>query len=210
MCGRFPITLSASELAQIIDQAFGLSFEASFDLPHYNVAPTQSVPAMIKANNGYRIGPLRWGLKHPKGHLMINTRLESILQGGMGLSSPLKRCVIFNSGFYEWDQEKQPYYVRPSAPGLYAFAGVYQKMADGTFGFSLITGPSSAPLSEIHVRQPWLLSLDDIKHYLDETIPLPSRFEGPPLTLHPVTKKVNQAHHNDARNLEPITLNRLV
>lgn len=210
MCGRFPITLSASELAQIIDQAFGLSFEASFDLPHYNVAPTQSVPAMIKANHGYRIGPLRWGLKHPKGHLMINTRLESITQGTTGLSNPLKRCVVFNSGFYEWDQEKQPYYVRPITPGLYAFAGVYQKMDDGTFGFSLITGPSNAPLNAIHSRQPWLMRLDEIPHFLDEKTPLPSRFKALPLTLHPVTKKVNQAPFNDPSNIEPIQIKRLV
>jgi putative SOS response-associated peptidase YedK len=58
MCGRIVRTSSRSALVE----EFGVAHFGNVDLnPRYNIAPTQSVEAVIQDGAEKRMGPMRWG-----------------------------------------------------------------------------------------------------------------------------------------------------
>ncbi|MFS8639118.1 MAG: SOS response-associated peptidase family protein, partial [Gemmatimonadota bacterium] len=85
-----------------------------FELPddyraRYNIAPTQDVLAVIRADDGLRAGWLRWGLipfwaRDPSiGNRMINARADSIAsKPAFRDAFRRRRCLIVADGFYEW------------------------------------------------------------------------------------------------------------
>ena len=81
MCGRY--TLSARRLA-LLEERLHTTFPEL--TPRYNIAPSQEVPVIRKAEDGYALVMARWGLvpswaKDPKtGYRMINARAETVAE----------------------------------------------------------------------------------------------------------------------------------
>jgi len=80
MCGRFTLTLSSKEVAEILNITEEMDWT-----PRYNIAPTQPVPVVV--NDGQnRLKQLQWGLipfwakDAGMGSKMINARAETIIQ----------------------------------------------------------------------------------------------------------------------------------
>jgi putative SOS response-associated peptidase YedK len=57
MCGRFALYTSGERIAEEFDLA-----EIPDIRPHYNVAPTQTVPVVRAATGGRELTLLKWGL----------------------------------------------------------------------------------------------------------------------------------------------------
>jgi len=82
MCGRFSQSLAGDAIAE----AFQLAEVPDWQ-PRHNIAPTQTIPAIVATEKGNRhFKPLRWGLipswsKDPAiGAKMINARSETVAE----------------------------------------------------------------------------------------------------------------------------------
>jgi putative SOS response-associated peptidase YedK len=164
MCGRFVVARTIGEIAMIFeaDEVIG-----DFNLPSYNLAPTQNVPVLVdrafeRDEHGNPLGDLsrefhsaRWGLvprwsKGP-GEMapLFNARIETLFEKPSFKDSVLRRrCLIPASGYFEWQVDaegnKKAIYINAGDEGMFAFAALYDWWADPT-------KPAGAP-------DRWLLS----------------------------------------------------
>ncbi|MBM7716058.1 putative SOS response-associated peptidase YedK [Bacillus thermophilus] len=117
MCGRFTLTASFDEIIDRFD--IEQMIDESLYNPNYNVAPSQSVLAVVHDGSKNRLGYLRWGLipswaKDAKiGYKMINARAETLTEKPSYRNAyKNKRCLILADSFYEWkrhdDKTKTP------------------------------------------------------------------------------------------------------
>jgi putative SOS response-associated peptidase YedK len=129
MCGRFLIVSAGPTLAA----HFGVPDLATL-APRFNVAPSQTVPAIGLNREGERaLATFRWGLvprwaadtdKAP-----INARAETAATKPYFADSlARRRCLIPADGFYEWlrqGRRKQPFCFRQRDDRPFAFAGIW-------------------------------------------------------------------------------------
>jgi putative SOS response-associated peptidase YedK len=133
MCGRYAI--STSRLARI-ENALGI--ELPEVQPHYNIAPTQTVP-VVRTNEvgGYELVNMRWGLipgwsKEPRtSYATFNARAETVAEKPTFRAAyRSRRCLVPASSFYEWRDEqgrKQPWYFSAADGQELAFAGLWEE-----------------------------------------------------------------------------------
>jgi putative SOS response-associated peptidase YedK len=224
MCGRFASNLTWEQLHEIYGIAAPERMPAPPDLqPHYNIAPTQTVPVVRLNRAGRReIALLRWGLipywsKDAKiGARTINARAETVATAATFRGAfERRRCLVPANGFYEWRKlggDKQPYFVglRDGAP--LSFAGLWERWKTGETAletFTIITGEPNSLVAEIHDRMPVILDPADYDAWLNATDtailqallqPFPSQL----MTAYPVSKRVNNARNDDAGVMEPL------
>jgi putative SOS response-associated peptidase YedK len=170
MCGRFTLTVSGKDVADL----FGLADVPDL-APRYNVAPSQAVAAVRAAPQGGRaLTFLRWGLiaswaKDAK-HAPINARSETAADKPFFRHALRKRrCLIPADGFYEWQKvgrHKQPYLFKLRGGGPFAFAGLWKvwHSPDGEAleSCAILTTEANDLMRPIHDRMPCIL---DPRHY---------------------------------------------
>ena len=133
MCGRFTLSANAQRL-----QDFFPLFEIPEAVARYNIAPTQTVMAVVQQEDGKpRASSLRWGLipswaKDKKiSASLINARADSVAEKPAFRSAfKRKRCLIA-ADFYEWkatgEKLKQPYFIHMKENEPFAFAGLWEQ-----------------------------------------------------------------------------------
>jgi putative SOS response-associated peptidase YedK len=122
MCGRFAVTTDPALLAEKIkalDETTGAT--SNSNAPNYNVAPTNTVAAVVTRHSEpddeatRRVRLMRWGLLPPwvkagpdgapdtKGPLLINARADKVATSpAFRNSAKSKRCLVPMDGYYEW------------------------------------------------------------------------------------------------------------
>ena len=183
MCGRFTLTASVDQLIDRFDIEFFLQEEEYF--PNYNVAPSQSVLAIINNGNQNRMGFLRWGLIPPWakdmsiGYKMINARSETLSEKPSFRNAfQKKRCLIVADSFYEWkridSKNKIPMRIKLKSNDLFAMAGLWEtwKSPEGkpVYSCSVITTHPNELVQDIHDRMPVILKPEDEKYWLNPSI----------------------------------------
>lgn len=183
MCGRFTLTATIEELLDRFDIDFFLEQENY--LPSYNVAPSQSVLAVINNGSPNKMGFLRWGLIPPWakdmsiGHKMINARSETLLdKPSFRTPYKKKRCLIVADSFYEWkrldEKNKTPMRIKLKDNGLFAMAGLWEKWVSeegkSIFSCAVITTEPNKLVRNIHDRMPVILKPEDEKIWLNSNI----------------------------------------
>lgn len=156
--------------------------------PHYNIAPTDPVIAVLERDGARRAWPLQWGLvpswaKDPSsGSRLINARAETVAEKPSFRGAlKYRRCVIPADGFYEWKGpagKKQPYYIHRRDGRTMAFAGLWEtwERAEGYLETcTIITTAANREMSELHDRMPVILELDEIGLWLDRSLTDSSR-----------------------------------
>ena len=115
-----------------------------------------------------------WGFPDIQGKgLIINARCETVLEKKLFSESVRnRRCLIPASGFYEWSQQKDPYFfTRKGAEnrrsGLLLMAGFYRKW-DGQDRFVILTTQANESIKEIHPRMPLILTAEEGRKWLAE------------------------------------------
>jgi putative SOS response-associated peptidase YedK len=116
MCGRY--TLTARRL-RLLEERLNTTFpELS---PRYNIAPSQPVPIVRAAEEGYELATVRWGLvpswsKDPKSsYSMINARAETVAEKPAYRTPFRRRRCLSRGRIYEWRRtngRKEPYHIR--------------------------------------------------------------------------------------------------
>ncbi len=183
MCGRFTLTATIDVLLDRFDVESFLQEEEYF--PSYNVAPSQSVLAVINNGKANRMGFLRWGLIPPWandmsiGYKMINARSETLTEKPSFKNVyQKKRCIIVADSFYEWkrvdSKTKIPMRIKLKSNHLFAMAGLWEKWKSpegkDIFSCSVITTSANELVKDIHDRMPVILNPKDERTWLDPSL----------------------------------------
>jgi putative SOS response-associated peptidase YedK len=205
-------------------------FQQEFDLdpdgvqPHYNIAPTDVVPAITQNEQGRSLEFMQWGLvpswaKDPAiGNKLINARAETLAEKPSFRSAFKKRrCLLPADGFFEWKGEKgskQPFFVHMKSQRPFAFAGLweYWESPDGALvTCTIVTTEPNALLAKIHTRMPVIIARSDYDAWLDHSIketsqlaPLLTPYPDGEMAMHPVTKAVGNPGFESPAIVEPI------
>jgi putative SOS response-associated peptidase YedK len=224
MCGRFTLTATVDQLIDRFDVEFFLEQEEY--LPSYNVAPSQSVLAVINNGSHKRMGFLRWGLIPPWakdmsiGSKMINARAETLSEKPSFRNAyKNKRCLIVADSFYEWkridSKTKTPMRIKLKSDELFAMAGLWEswKSPEGKtiYSCSVITTQPNELVQDIHDRMPVILKPEDEKNWLDPSIsdtsklqPLLKPLEPSLMEAYEVSPLVNSPKNNSIQLIQKI------
>ncbi len=224
MCGRFTLTATVDQLIDRFDIEFFLQEEDY--LPSYNVAPSQSVLAVINDGNRNKMGFLRWGLIPPwakdmsVGYKMINARAETLIdKPSFRNAYKKKRCLIVADSFYEWkridSKTKIPMRIKLKSNELFSMAGLWEnwKSPDGKsiYSCSVITTSPNELVQDIHDRMPVILRPEDEKYWLDPSItdtiklnPLLKPLDHALMEAYEVSPLVNSPKNNSIELIQKI------
>ena len=212
MCGRYSLTSNISEL----QGRFGFVMDAPAPSPRYNIAPTQSVLAVV--NDGQRRGAMmRWGLvpswaKDVKvGAKMINAVSETAAAKPAFRSAfRRRRCLVLADGFYEWRREgkqRVPMYFSQKSGEPMAFAGLWESWqspgGELIRSCAILTTAANELMAPVHHRMPVILSAETEPLWLDPMTETPDTLEplllpAPPelLDVREVSPKVNNVRND--------------
>jgi putative SOS response-associated peptidase YedK len=218
MCGRYTLASPTERLAE----EFGVDASSIELAPNYNVAPTQTVAAVLEEGGQRRLEVLRWGLIPPWaddpgiGSRMINARSETAPgKPSFRRAFRERRCLIPADGFYEWQRTngaKQPYYIHMEDGRPFAFAGLWESWSKGEGEIrtcTILTTGANALVGEVHDRMPVILAHDAYDVWLDpaserdELTGLLAPYPEDEMEAYPVSRFVNSPSNNDPRCIEP-------
>jgi putative SOS response-associated peptidase YedK len=224
MCGRFTLTTSVRELADLF-QAMEVELPAA--LPQYNIPPSAQVLAVrqLPGQEGRQLVPLRWGLiphwaTDPAiGNRLINARAETAAgKPSFRDAFRRRRCLVPANGFFEWKKQggtKEPYYLHLRDGRPFAFAGLWERWLGPSDQpvetCTILTTDANDLVRSIHDRMPVILPSDAYARWLDPQLqdpemlqPLLRPFPAEQMAAYPVSRLVNNPRHNDAKCLEPV------
>ena len=202
MCGRFSATFSFREIKLRWNLYGDLSFE-----PRYNIAPSQTVPVIVRNGDHNEAKLMKWGLvpswspDPSMGNRMINARAETLLEkpSFKRLVSE-RRCVIPADGFYEWRREgnrKVPVWIHLKKKEPFVFAGLWDSWRNPQddellHTFTIITTDPNTLLRPVHNRMPVIYDEPMGRQWLGDS------FSGRAMTLaavfRPWPSEYMQAH----------------
>lgn len=197
MCGRLVTTSSPSDIANY----FGALTVAERLLnrePNFNVAPTTELAVVMGGGTDRRLEPTRWGLvpswaqKASIGSRMINARIETVAEKpSFRRAFVRRRCIVPADGFYEWKATgstppKQPFFIYRRDHEPLAFAGLWETWRDPNGSAdqdplttcTILTGPATGEMAEIHDRMPVMVGPDFWDRWLDESLHEPQELLG--------------------------------
>jgi putative SOS response-associated peptidase YedK len=225
MCGRYSLTTPVEGVRQV----FGFLERPNLQA-RYNIAPTQEVAAVrlepAVPGAARHLVMLRWGLipawakDKAIGSRMINARAETVAEKpAFRAAFAKRRCLVVADGFYEWRTEsgaKQPYWAAMADGRPFAFAGLWEQWTDRSDGSrvescTIVTTEANELLRPIHPRMPVIVDPVDFDAWLDvSAAPEAARallrpYPAGPMTVYPVSPRVNSVANDDADLIEPLT-----
>jgi putative SOS response-associated peptidase YedK len=215
MCGRFTLFAKPQDIAKQFQVEVTETIE-----PRYNIAPSQSVAVVIPKDTNQALEFMQWGLipswvkdlKSWKANL-INARAETVTEkASFKAAFAYRPCLIPTTGFYEWSQDKQPFFFRVEEQSLFALGGlweVWQGDNEELLTCTIITTQANAEVSPIHGRMPLVIHPDDYERWLsggvaDRQELLGSAAEKLTLTGKMVSKQVNNPRHDEPDCIEVV------
>jgi putative SOS response-associated peptidase YedK len=218
MCGRFALKATPDEVREV----FGYPEEADFP-PRYNIAPTQPIAIVRELGGGRHFALVRWGLvpwwvEDPRRfQLLINARVESAAaRPAFRDAMRYRRCLVPASGFYEWSgagKDRRPYWIRPRASGVIAFAGLWETWSDRQHGGEIdsgciLTTAANATVAPLHNRMPAVVAERDFDRWLtgpyEDAMAVLRPTPPGALEAMPVGPRVNKADNDDPSLIEPV------
>lgn len=224
MCGRYTI-----RRLDILRALFAATpplpgFEEFTERPHFNLAPSQTLPVVRINSAGDRVMEgMRWGFipfwttGKPK-LAPINAKAETIATGRMFRQAfERRRCLVPADGFYEWKgtkPPKQPYFIHMRDDSPFAFAGLWDRWkpepdAEPVDTFTILTTTPNKLMEPIHNRMPVILAAKDYERWLDnetkgaDVADLLKPFPEKPMEAYPISTKVNNTKNDGPELIEP-------
>ncbi|MDY0151441.1 MAG: SOS response-associated peptidase [Candidatus Cloacimonas sp.] len=223
MCGRFAQVLKHTELKKMQDELKMIENSEQIEF-NYNLAPTQTVAAVVEKGELRYPGFFRWGLvpswmKELPASAIINVRSETITEKPSFKASFIRRrALVPANGFYEWRQsDKQPFFIHAIAEPLIYIAAIYDTWcgADGSYlpSLAIITTAADDFMQPLHHRMPLLISAENCNAWLDTKLqdlrqisPMLITAHPTQLAMYPVSKRVNNIRNNDPECYQEIAL----
>jgi putative SOS response-associated peptidase YedK len=227
MCGRITQKSNPKVLGLKIATLVEPLTEEGPPPPRYNGAPGQ-LHWVIRQHpkSGERtLDRLWWGLipswikEAAPRTKPINATAERVTSAPMFRAAYAKRrCLVPVDNFFEWKPVKgkggkQPYAIGMTSDEPFALAGIWESWHHPQSGevwrtFCVITTAANALLSVIHDRMPVILAPQAYERWLAAVEPDPRDLLVPypaePMTMWPISMRVNKPDHDDASILERV------
>lgn len=227
MCGRITQKSPPNQLGLKIVNLIEEPVEAS---PRYNGAPGQDHWVIRQhPDTGQRIlSRLTWGLipnwiKEASPKLKpINATAERVATAPMFRGAyARRRCILPIDNFFEWRaikgaKVKQPYAIALKSGEPFGLAAIWESWKHPETGvvhrtFCVITTEANDLVRSIHDRMPVILPPETYDRWLtniepdprDLLVPYPSE----PMTMWPISTRVNKPDNDDPTLLDPINEN---
>jgi putative SOS response-associated peptidase YedK len=214
VCGRYTNTTAPHELGE----RYGVPISSAEGTGRFNVAPTEQVLTVVAKNGERRAELMRWGLvpswaTELKGPLMINARLESVMEKPAYrrlVPRAERRALQLADGYFEWlkperrGEPRQPFYFQLDGGKPFAFAALWTPArveGEWLHSCALLTCDSSPnrTAAAIHDRMPVVLADEDAQRaWLDpevgaeEALALCGPLPEARLSARPVNPAVNK------------------
>jgi putative SOS response-associated peptidase YedK len=187
MCGRYTNTAGPEEL----NDRFRVPIASGEGTRRFNIAPTESVLAIVAPKGQPEARVLRWGLvpawaDEIKGQpLMINARMETVTTRPAYrklIPKGSRRALQIADGYFEWlkpekrSEPRQPFFFQVDGGVPFAFAAVWTPAkVDGTWieSVALLTCDSTPNrvAAPVHDRMPVILADADAQRaWLDPAL----------------------------------------
>ena len=226
MCGHV-VQASGPDLLglRIVNSSEGRDRRGGNVPPRYNAAPSQEL-FVIRRNRdtGERtLDLLKWGLipywmKQKPKPPPINAKAETVHKLPMFRDAYAKRrCILPIDAFFEWkpilgQKVKEPFAIGMRDRSPFGLAGLWENWKDPSTGewvrtFAVITTNANELVAEIHDRMPAILRPEDYDRWLSgEPDPreLLRTFPAEPMTMWPVSTRVNTPKKDDPDLLTPV------
>lgn len=193
MCGRYTL---------VNKEAVKKKFDIEID-QNFNVHPSSEVLVLTNQTNKMKWSYSPHWAKTPMN--LINARYETINEKPSFKNA--NRCIFIMDGWYEWkryfdwerrENKKDPFYHHLNSELIYV-GGLYNES-----GCVCVTKEAVKPISDIHNRQPFLLSEDQIQPWLEGNYILRD-YVSKNISIHQVSKYVNTPSNNDYKCIQPIS-----
>ena len=180
MCGRYTY-YNSKEIVEEYKLVPKLNPQVALKLKdNYNVAPSQTMPVIIRGEQEHTVELMEWGLIpvwSKPGHTplkLINARQEGLYEKPMWKRLVKShRCIVPARGFYEWKKSesgKQPFYITPAKGDVLSFAGLWEEWTNESSQkvrtYTIITTTPNKEMSDIHDRMPAILNNEQMQVWL--------------------------------------------
>ena len=156
MCGRFEFSLKDDKKGkQIRERAEKLNLVYK----EGEIFPTDQVLCIIPAENRIDLSVMKWGINNRS--LQINARKESIDDRPSHKEIRNNRCAVICNGFYEWNRQKDKFYVSCDDEYMY-LACIFNSKKE----LLIITQASDGEFSKIHERIPMIMNQEEMLKYI--------------------------------------------
>lgn len=147
MCRRFALAPHED-----LSERYGLKSAPAVE-PRYNIAPQQNILVITPDREAVY---MKWGLIMP-GREIINARVETVTEKRMfSYLLDKNRCLIPTTGFYEWDENKRPYFFTINEGELFSMPGIFEDRKA-----VLLTQEATSPVNRVHNRMPCILEKNE-------------------------------------------------
>lgn len=218
MCGRYALTSPPDA----ITARFGLAWARDVE-PHYNIAPSQTVPIVRNTERGRELAWVKWGLipswarDASIGMRLINARSETLSDKPAFRNAYRHRhCLVPADAFYEWTAvagRKQPYCIRMRDGTVFGMAGLWERWKDpdgqAVESCTIVTVAANTLVADLHDRMPLILAPDDYEAWLaaetKESV-LSRAVPAAEMLAYPVSPLVSNARNDVPACMAPIEL----
>lgn len=156
MCGRFHFgVLPDSKGKQIKQRAEKLNLVYK----QGEIFPTDNVLCIIPVESKIDLSVMKWGINSKS--LLINARIETINDRPTYNAIKNNRCAVICNGFYEWDKQKNKYYINFDEDYMY-LACIFNENNE----LVILTTSSNGEFSKIHDRTPIIMNQNEMINYI--------------------------------------------
>ena len=207
MCGRYAIKKST---LLVTNSLVKKNINVDLEQENFNCSPGGKYPIIKSATNGKYLELTTWGIKPSWAkedfRSLHNARLEGI-ETKVSFKKLIinSRAVVPCSGYYEWkkseDKKIPNYFSRVDDQDIF-FAGIHDNGK-----FAIITREAVLENSEIHHRQPVIISKTNINNYFNlnnNAVEFLNSVKPPKLKFHEISTDVNNPVKNDPSLINPI------
>lgn len=156
MCGRFHFGIKDDAKGKQIKQR---AQKLNLVYSQGEIFPTDKVLCMIPRESKIDLSSMKWGIQTKS--LLINARVETINDRPTYNAIKNNRCAIICDGFYEWDKEKNKYFISFEEDYMY-LACIFNENKE----LVILTTSSTGEFSKIHDRCPIIMNQKEMINYI--------------------------------------------
>ena len=156
MCGRFHFGIKDDTKGKQIKEK---AQKMNLVYAEGEIFPTDSVLCVIPNESKIDLSVMKWGISSKS--LLINARVENINDRPTYNSIKHNRCAVICNGFYEWDKEKNKYYISFDEEYMY-LACIFNENNE----LVILTKSADDDFKHIHDRMPIIMEKNEMIAYI--------------------------------------------
>lgn len=156
MCGRYEFVYKEDKLSKLIEERSLLN---NLVYKQGEIFPNDNVLCIIGKQDKIDLVSMKWGIQTDR--LLINARIESLDNKPFYEDIRNNHCAVICNGFYEWDKDKNKFYIDYDEPFVY-LCGVYNDNNE----LLIVTREADDNFKSIHNRMPVVMNKEEMIKYV--------------------------------------------